>query len=143
MAGRREPEITPSEPYVPDMGPEDVEEVAATVSGSLVQVSGRRPTTAEVADRTPDPSFNAYVAQLEKIARKADLGELPSDEDLEYVQSRGMIEMLKRPNLRASHRLKLFDQIMGLRAKKLTQPRVVELEGKPTQPAGSSLMLPK
>lgn len=129
--------LTADEPYVPDEEGEEILAITNVPCGpALAQTAeGRAALVPEVVGQSK--TFTDYVAKLEELSRKADRGEALTDSDLEYIQTRGLLELLTNPKLRASHKLKAFDQILQIRHKKLAGPREVTAEA-PEKPTGIS-----
>lgn len=122
--------LTSDEPYEPDLPPEDVEVVMKSTNGHAHGASQenrleRRLNGKDAAARAEakalllSASFDSYTDKLLEIAERMDKGERLSDEEAEWVAGRGLLEILARPNLRPSLRLKAMEQLNRLREKEM------------------------
>lgn len=143
-------DLTASEPYEPDMDPEDAAEVLAQTTGSM-RVAGRRDAAARLEspesaariarrDARLRESYEEYVDRMLEVAAKWDKGVKPTDDEMEWVAGRAAMEILMDPTSKTVFRLKAIDQGIRIREKHLlTQPVPPPGAAKPAAPPAVTL----
>lgn len=140
----RDNALTSDEPFVPDLDPEDRDEVLSSTqhpSHARTSIDQRARAVEDVEVEHLNKSLIKYQERLDELMAqidKRDEGGLTEDEAA-YVVERGLMQVM-RDAKRMSHRLKAMEQLTRLREKKLIIETRVEAtagqltDGKPPKP---------